>query len=108
MTVHTDSSAVSISQSLDSLETTPLVMHRIWLELHSLEQWYAVIAEARSIFGRNWKGQGRVKRKLSQTYATMPNKVVKVWFDVPDPAFATWVAVKHSVVAVCQPVNKIL
>jgi len=43
-----------------------------------------------------WRGQPRVRRKLENNWN---RKSVRVWFDVPDPNFATWISVKHSVIA---------
>jgi hypothetical protein len=101
MTVNIEGSASSIPESLDSLKTTPLVMHRVWFDLKTEQQWYAVMAEARMMFGRNWRGQGRVKRKFSRMWLSNRTYValhpIRVWFDVPNPAFATWVAIKHGV-----------
>ena len=53
MTVKIEGSALSIPESLDSLEITPLVMHRIWFQLHTVKEWYAVMNEARVMFGKN-------------------------------------------------------
>ena len=53
--------------------------------------------ECRVWFGVDWRSMSKVKRKLSQirTYGSRSN-TVSVWFEVPDPRFATWVSVKHS------------
>jgi hypothetical protein len=101
MTVKIEGSALSIPESLDSLEITPLVMHRIWFQLHSTKEWYAVMNEARVMFGKNWRTQSRVKRRLEHNnlWGLTPAQTVPVWFEVPDPAFATWVAVKHAVIS---------
>lgn len=72
-------------------------MHRLTFVLHNTAQWYAIMAEARKLYGKTWRSQSHVRRKLTNTY-TAP-KGVTVWFEVPDPAFATWVAVKHAVIA---------
>ena len=102
MTVKIEGSALSIPESLDSLKITPLVMHRIWLQVDNVDQWYAVMAEARTMFGKNWRGQSRVKRKLTRNWPGV-DQSVKVWFDVPDPAFATWVAIKHALIVAGTP-----
>ena len=70
-------------------------MHRITFEIAHISKWYAVMKEARALYGTNWRSQPHVKRKLDRWGAT----IVPVWFEVPDPAFATWVAVKHAVIA---------
>jgi len=104
MTVKIQDSALSISESLDSLKLTPLVMHRIWFRLHSVEEWYAIMKEARAMFGKNWRTQSRVKRKLeNNTIWGISVNTVPVWFEVPDQAFATWVAVKHAVITTAPP-----
>ena len=102
MSVEIETSALSTFESLDSLRATPLVMHRIQLELHDVKTWYAVIRELNQVYGTgNWKGQSHVKRRL-ENIIWNPDQAVRVWFDVPDPAFATWVSVKHSVIARVQ------
>lgn len=94
MTINIEGSALSIPKSLDSLKTTPLTMHRITFEIAHTSTWYAIMKEARALYGTNWRGQPHVKRKLDHWGA----KMVPVWFEVPDPVFATWVAVKHAVI----------
>ncbi len=104
MTVKIEGSALSIPESLDSLEITPLVMHRIWFRLHTTKEWYAVMKEARVMFGKNWRTQSRVKRRLEHTSLWgISLQPVPVWFEVPDQTFATWVAVKHAVIAIPSP-----
>ena len=73
-------------------------LHRVLFEMTTVQEWYKVIHEANALYGvHNWRGQPRVKRKL-ETNAWL-KKTVPVWFDVPDPAFASWVSVKHSLIA---------
>jgi hypothetical protein len=104
MTVKIEGSALSIPESLDSLKETPLVMHRIWFRLHSVEEWYAVMKEAWAMFGKNWRTQSRVKRRLEHTSLWgVSLQPVLIWFEVPDQTFATWVAVKHAVIAMPPP-----
>ena len=104
MTVKIEGSALSIPESLDSLEITPLIMHRIWFQLHSVKEWYAVMKEARAMFGTNWRTQSRVKRRLEHiSLWGISLQPVPVWFEVPDQTFATWVAVKHAVIAMPPP-----
>ena len=76
-------------------------MHRIIIELQTTEQWYNVIREANTWFGTgNWRGQNHVRKKLERNnlWVTQPFplKNVPVWFDVPDPQFATWVKLKYA------------
>jgi len=104
MTVKIEGSALSIPESLDSLNVTPLIMHRIWFRLHTTKEWYAVMNEARAMFGTNWRTQSRVKRRLEHTTLWgISLQPVPVWFEVPDQTFATWVAVKHAVIAMPPP-----
>jgi len=104
MTVKIEGSALSIPESLDSLNVTPLVMHRIWFRLHTVKEWYAIMKEARVMFGKNWRTQSRVKRRLELTSMFgVSLQPVPVWFEVPDETFATWVAVKHAVIAMPPP-----
>ena len=97
MTVNIQDTALSIPESLDSLKTTPLSMHRITFVLVSLDQWYKIMREARALYGRNWRGQPHVKRKLERNRWVKTQ--VPVWFEVPDPSFASWCAVKLAVEA---------
>ena len=104
MTVKIEGSALSIPESLDSLNVTPLVMHRIWFRLHTVKEWYAIMKEARAMFGTNWRTQSRVKRRLEHiSLWGISLQPVPVWFEVPDQTFATWVAVKHAVIAMPPP-----
>jgi hypothetical protein len=97
MTVNIQDSALSISESLDSLKTTPLAMHRIWFQVSDTATWYKIIQEANQQYSRGWRCQSGVRRKLERNqWRSMP---VDVWFDVPDPNFASWIAIKHAVVA---------
>lgn len=75
-----------------------LPKHRLVFELVSIDEWYNLIREANRLYGaHNWRCQPRVKRKLGQNWYS---RKIKVWFEVPDPNFASWVAVKYSVIAV--------
>ena len=97
MSVEIETSALSTFESLDSLRATPLVMHRIQVELHDVKTWYAVIRELNQVYGSgNWQGQSHVKRRL-ENIIWSPGQTVRVWFDVPDPAIASWLAVKLAV-----------
>ena len=95
MTVKIQNSALSISESLDSLKITPLPMHRITFMLMDTTGWYAVMREARALYGKNWRGQPHVKRKLERN--RWSKSIIPVWFEVPDPTFASWCAVKLAV-----------
>jgi len=99
MSVNIAISASSISQSLDSLKiVTPLDMHRITFEINNIDLWYKIMNEARVQFGKNWKGQPKVKRKF-EAWRPANAKSVKVWFEVPDPSFSSWCAIKLGVIA---------
>ena len=100
MTVKIEATALSMPESLDSLKITPLVMHRIYFELSDVEVWYAIMAECRALYGKDWRTQSHVRRKLSNPWAS---KAQRVWFEVPDVAFATWIAVKHAVITRIAP-----
>jgi len=95
MSVNIEGSALSIPESLDSLKVTPLPMHRITFMLTDTTGWYAVMREARALYGKNWRGQPHVKRRLERN--RWMKEQVAVWFEVPDPAFASWCAVKLAV-----------
>jgi hypothetical protein len=86
-------------KSLDSLKETPLPMHKLFFELSTTSQWYAIMQEARAQFGKNWRSQSHVKRRLDRANITYRSGLVaeRVWFEVPDPKFGTWVAIKHAV-----------
>ena len=97
MSVEIGTSAQSMFESLDSLRATPLVMHRIQVELHDVRTWYAVIRELNQVYGSgNWRGQSHVKRRL-ENMIWHPDQTARVWFDVPDPAIASWLVVKLAV-----------
>jgi len=95
MSVEIRTPASSMSESLNSLETTPLTMHRIVFMLATAEKWYAVMKEARVLYGKNWRSQPHVKRKLERQRWT--KQAIPVWFEVPDQTFASWCAVKLAV-----------
>ena len=101
MSVEIETSVASnMSESLSSLKETPLAMHRVWFNISSLTTWYTIVAEANALYGRNWRGQSHVRRKLDNNWY---QRVYQVWFEVPDPSFSTWVAVKHAVIATTAP-----
>ena len=85
-------------QSLDSLRTTALPMHKLYFELSSVDTWYAIMREARAQFGKNWRSQAHVKRRLEHSALwRLGEHAERVWFEVPDPKFGTWIAIKHAV-----------
>ncbi len=103
MSVEIETSALSTFESLDSLKLTPLVMHRIQVELRDIATWYAVIRELNQVFGaNNWKGQSHVRRRL-ENMIWSTDKNIWVWFDVPDETIATWLAVKLAVTVRIAP-----
>jgi len=70
-------------------------LNRIYVYVSTADQWYGIMRECRGWFGKNWRTQGRVKRKLHAKYS--PRGVaIPVWFEVPDLRFATWISVKMS------------
>jgi len=103
MSVEIETSALSMFESLDSLKLTPLVMHRIQIELRDIATWYAVIRELNQVFGaNNWRGQSHVRRRL-ENMIWDTDKNIWVWFDVPDEKIATWLAVKLAVTVRIAP-----
>jgi hypothetical protein len=97
MTVKIQDSALSISESLDSLKVTHLSMHRITFSVKNTDQWYSIMKEARALYGKNWRAQPHAKRRIDRN--RWMQKEERVWFDVPDPSFASWCAVKLAVEA---------
>ena len=103
MSVEIETSALSMSESLSSLRLTPLPMHRIYMEVGSVDVWYKIVHEANTLYGRNWRGQSRVKRRLATpAWLGTPGSQI-VWFEVPDEKFGTWVAIKYAVTLVPPP-----
>jgi hypothetical protein len=101
MSVEIGAAASSMSESLSSLESTPLVMHRIWFDISSTDVWYSIQREAKKLYGQSWKSQSRVKRKLENIWGNPVSH--SVWFDVPDQSFASWISVKYAVTAKIKP-----
>lgn len=105
MSVEIGTSAQSMFESLDSLRATPLVMHRIQVQLNDVKTWYAVIRELNQVYGSgNWRGQSHVKRRLEGLIWNI-DRSMWVWFEVPDPTIASWLAVKLAL-QVRIPPNK--
>ena len=103
MSVEIETSALSMFESLDSLKLTPLVMHRIQVELRDIATWYAVIRELNQVYGaNNWRGQSHVRRRL-ESMIWDDSKTLWVWFDVPDVSITSWLAVKLAVTVRIPP-----
>jgi hypothetical protein len=84
--------------SLDSLKRTALPMHKLYFKITTVDQWYAIMREARAQFGNNWRSQRHVKRRLERNSMwQIPHSAESIWFEVPDSKFGTWVAIKHAV-----------
>jgi hypothetical protein len=97
MSVNITAATVSMPESLDSLKETSLTMHKLFFELSGTDQWYAIMRDARAQFGQNWRSQSHVKRRLERVTMYKNVTTERVWFEVPDPKFGTWVAIKHAV-----------
>lgn len=67
-------------------------LHRFYVSIATTKQWYLVMHECRAWFGSQWKSQPRVKRKLEKVYG----QPLIIWFDVPDPRWATWISTKYA------------
>jgi hypothetical protein len=85
-----------MSTQLDPLKTTAPELHRFWFFVSTEKQWYDIIRECRSWFGKNWQGMAKVRKKLSARHGRLRIGPMPVWFEVPDPRFATWISVKLS------------
>ena len=87
-----------MSKQSDPLKVTTQELHRFWFAISTVEQWYGIMRECRTWFRTNWRTMPKVRRKFTRQYARggrLPP--VMIWFDVPDPRFATWVSVKMSI-----------
>ena len=73
-------------------------MHRILVSIHVRDEWYSVVREANAWFGPgNWRGQRRVKRQLRENKSLIwQPEPKKIWFEVPDLKFASWIMVKYT------------
>ena len=94
-----------MSKSLDPLKTTTPELHRFYINLETVPQWYAVMRECRQNFGTNWRTQSKVKRKLSRDCARTGQRMW-VWFEVPDLRFASWIALKLAMAVSQDPPGK--
>lgn len=88
-----------MSTQFDPLKTTSQELHRFWFMVATEKQWYDIIRECRGWFGKNWQGMSKVRKKLNPRYRSLSGRIqpVAVWFEVPDPRFATWISVKMSI-----------
>lgn len=92
-----------MSKLQDPLRTTPPALHRFYVAPHGVESWYDIMRECRRMFGNQWRTQPRTRRRL-QGYLRSGTELIWAWFDVPDPAWATWIATKFAVlVTVKEP-----
>lgn len=94
------SKPIIMSTQFDPLRITTPDLHRFWFMISTEQQWYGIIRECRAWFGTNWKGMPKVRRKLDPKRRFAPRLAptpLPVWFDVPDPRFATWISVKMSI-----------
>jgi hypothetical protein len=69
-------------------------MIKFEIEIRRQAQWYEVMRECRRCFGQNWCGQAKVRKKLRGHELGYSEDPVKVWFEVPDPQFVTWIGIK--------------
>ena len=51
--------------------------------------------ECRAWFRAGWRTMPKVRRKLNHRQRPQETTLM-VWFEVPDPGFATWISVKYS------------
>lgn len=67
------------------------------LKIRDLQQWYAILAEARQAFaGEKWSSQNKTRRRFNSHQHRDAGHVV-VWFDVPDPVWVTMIILKYGV-----------
>ena len=64
---------------------------KIEIDVFDQDQWYNIIRDLNQLFGKNWRGQQRVKRKFNR--GVMP---LRVWFEVPDEKTASFLQLKYS------------
>lgn len=64
---------------------------KIEIDVFTQDQWYGIIRDLNQLFGKDWRGQQRVKRKFDRS--TMP---LRVWFEVPDEKVASFLQLKYS------------
>jgi len=76
-------------------------LHRFRIYVNSTAQWYSVMNECRDWFGKNWKTQPKVRKKL-ETWRRHSGEPICVWFEVPDERWATWVSTKFALEVVSE------
>jgi len=93
-----------MSTHADPLRKTAPELHRFWVSIRTPEQWYAVMRECRSWFGKNWRSMPKVRRKLDPRWGAKTITAVKtsVWFEVPDLRICTWIATKLALEVTTQ------
>ncbi len=79
-------------------------MIRYYVKIDSVDDWYAIMHECQQLYGKNWRGQKKVKKKLIKP----PHKHHMVWFEVPDETFFSWIGIKFGHEINKNPVNNIL
>ena len=79
-------------------------MIRYYVKIANVDDWYAVMQECRHLYGKNWRAQKNVKKKLIKP----PYKHRMIWFEVPDEAFFSWIALKFGHEIQKNPVNNTL
>jgi len=103
MSVEIKAAASSMPRSLNSLKRTPLIMHRIYFEVPNEKMWYTLHAEAREMFGKNYRSQKYVRRRIAQSHWLSGTTTRRVWFEVSDLNFGTWCALKYAVIVTTGP-----
>lgn len=74
-------------------------LYRFYVYCTSEQQWYAVMRECRTWFGTNWKCQSKRRRKLKSNWGY---EEVSIWFDIPNPTWATWIGTKFALRVVSE------
>ena len=83
-----------MSKHADPLGKTAPELHRFYVRVRTLDQWYEIMRECRAWFGGAWRCQGKVRRRFRHH---SPNAIINtVWFEVPDLRICTWIATKTS------------
>lgn len=94
-----------MSMSMEPLKVTIQPLHRFWFKIHTASQWYCVVNECKRLYGTQWRTQRNILKRFKKTQNF--NRTIqqwihehmahKIWFEVPDPLFSTWIAVKFSI-----------
>ena len=69
-------------------------MHKVWFTVHNQDEWYHLIRELKTWFGKEWRGQRGIRKKFNRSEWLMEPQ--QVWFLVPDLAFKTFIDLKMS------------